>query len=186
MKLNLGCGFRRLDGYLNVDISEACHPDRVVDLESLPWPFEESSASEIALFHVLEHLGADSGVFLGIMKELHRVGEPGALLKIVLPHPHHDDFLIDPTHVRPIMPETFLLFSKAKNREWQKKNVSNTLLALYLDVDFEMVSSVFVLDEPWHSRLERKEIGDEEIREALVRHNNVVKQFECVLRVIKD
>jgi predicted SAM-dependent methyltransferase len=56
MKLNLGCGFNKLDGFVNVDKQAACQPDMVLDLERLPWPFEDASVSEVAAFHVLEHL----------------------------------------------------------------------------------------------------------------------------------
>ena len=59
MKLNLGCGTNKLEGFVNVDVEPASEPDMVVDLDILPWPFEDSSAEEIQLNHVLEHLGQD-------------------------------------------------------------------------------------------------------------------------------
>jgi hypothetical protein len=39
LKLNLGCGYTRMDGYVNVDVSAACNPDLVADLEEVPWPW---------------------------------------------------------------------------------------------------------------------------------------------------
>ena len=89
LKLNLGCGTRQLEGYLNVDMSPECNPDQVVDLEELPWPFEDNSTEQIVMSHVLEHLGADSKVFLGIMSELYRVCRHGALIQVIVPHPRH-------------------------------------------------------------------------------------------------
>ena len=56
MKLNLGCGFDRRTGYVNVDNEMLYEPDTLVDLEILPWPFETNVASEILLSHVLEHI----------------------------------------------------------------------------------------------------------------------------------
>ncbi|MDH5492762.1 MAG: hypothetical protein OEY14_12485 [Myxococcales bacterium] len=181
-RLNLGCGSRKLPGFLNVDASPECQPDAIVDLESLPWPFEDGSAQEILLSHVLEHLGPTPSSFLGIMKELYRVCAPGALIRILVPHPRHDAFLIDPTHVRAILPETLQLFSKAKNREWRERGVANTPLALQLDVDFEIDRVAYDLDEPWKGRLARAELDRDALEEAIKSHANVVAQVEIVLR----
>ena len=105
MKLNLGCGYNKLDGFTNVDSQESCEPDMLIDLEDLPWPFESDSTDEIVLCHVLEHLGGTSDVYLKIIQELYRVSQHSAQISITVPHPRHDDFMIDPTHVRPILPE---------------------------------------------------------------------------------
>ncbi len=113
MRLNLGCGFKKLDGgFINVDHSALCKPDQLLDLENLSWPWEDSSVEEIVMSHVLEHLGQNPKVFLGIIKELYRVLKPDALLRVTVPYPRSDGYLIDPTHVRPIMPQLFHLLSK--------------------------------------------------------------------------
>src|SRR5205823_14106756 len=69
IKLNLGCGKRKMAGYVNVDKSTSVAPDLLLDLEALPWPFETDTVSEIQALHVLEHVGRDTDNFLGIMKE---------------------------------------------------------------------------------------------------------------------
>ncbi|MFM7170379.1 MAG: class I SAM-dependent methyltransferase [Cyanobium sp.] len=138
MKLNLGCGSRHLEGYLNVDSYAGCHPDQVVDLESTPWPFPSNTAQEIVLHHVLEHLGHDPRVFLKVMGELYRVSAPDALIVIDVPHPLHDDFRTDPTHVRRITPRTLSMFSRRNCEEWQSLGYAITPLALICQVDFEV------------------------------------------------
>lgn len=185
LKLNLGCGSRKRDGFLNVDVSDECAPDRVVDLEALPWPFDDDCADEVLMSHVLEHLGADSKTFLGIVRELYRVCRDGARVHVIVPHPRHDDYLIDPTHVRPILPETFQLFSKAKNLAWRARGAANTPLALILGVDFEIERVNYQLDEPWLTLMQSGELDREALELAIRQHFNVVKQIEVELRVVK-
>ncbi len=96
MKINMGCGMRKLEGYLNLDRDDMVAPDLVHDLESFPWPFDDNAAEEVVFTHVLEHLGESSKVFLGIMSELYRICAPGAQVVIKVPHPRHDDFINDP------------------------------------------------------------------------------------------
>src|SRR5215467_8699044 len=95
LKLNLGCGEKRYPGYVNVDKHGT--PDLVHDLETFPWPWDNDSVCEILLYHVLEHLGQQPSVFLGIMKEMYRVCQANARVFIVVPHFRHDLFFHDPT-----------------------------------------------------------------------------------------
>jgi len=56
VRLNLGCGNKRLDGYLNCDLAEnytGLAPDVSCDLRDLP--FDNDFADEILAVHVLEH-----------------------------------------------------------------------------------------------------------------------------------
>ena len=121
MKLNLGCGQNKLDGYINVDKYDSFSPETVWDLEKTPWPFDSSSADEITMRHSLEHMGADVDTFFAIIKELYRVGKNGCALTIAVPHPRSDNFTGDPTHVRAINPSVMSLFSKKRNQEWKEK-----------------------------------------------------------------
>jgi hypothetical protein len=185
MRLNLGCGGKKLPGWVNVDKYPVCGPDQVVDLERFPWPWPDDSADEVLLEHVLEHLGASTEVYLGIIKELYRVCRDGAAVRIEVPHPRHDNFLGDPTHVRPIIPESLLLFSQAANREWLAQGVANTPLGLYIGVDFALASISFSLEQPWKERFERKDISTADLRHAILTYNNVVKQIDVVMHAVK-
>jgi predicted SAM-dependent methyltransferase len=186
MRLNLGCGPNKIEGFLNVDKEAACDPDTLVDLETFPWPFATDSAEEVVLNHVLEHLGETTGIYFTILKELHRVCAPDAVVRITVPHPRHDDFLSDPTHVRPILTEQMQLLSKRINREWAAQGYANTPLGLYLDVDFEIESVEMMPDDPWLARLRAKEISSDALADLGKHQNNIIKEIRMVLRAVKD
>lgn len=185
MKLNLGCGFKRLADWVNVDASPVCSPDQVVDLEALPWPWPDDSAEAVMLSHVLEHLGESSRQYLGIIRELWRVCRPDAQVTIIVPHPRHDEFLNDPTHVRPITAEGLSMFSQRLNRQWIAGGFANTPLGLMLEIDFEVLRTQYLLDEPWRSQLETGQLDRAQVDHALRHSNNVVKQTTVVLRAVK-
>jgi hypothetical protein len=183
LKLNLGCGEHHKDGCINVD--KYGNPDVLHDLEAFPWPWEDNSVQEVELNHVLEHLGESAAVYFRIIKELYRICKAGARIHIGVPHPRHDDFLNDPTHVRVVTPDGLLLFSKSKNREWVDGGYANSPLGIYLDVDFEIESVNYTLDPVWAEKLDKKEITEEYIDQAFRNFNNVVKEIRMVLKVVK-
>ena len=177
MKLNLGCGQNRIEGYVNADREPAVEPDVVMDLEEFPWPFEDNSVDEVVANHVLEHVGADANVFIGIMQELYRVCRPGALVHIAVPHPRHDNFVDDPTHVRAITPMTLSLFSKENCAKWKELGAANSPLAIYANVDFKLRQSNATVTE---------EFKDRPNLDELVEHwNNVAIEYRMVIEVIK-
>jgi hypothetical protein len=183
LKLNLGCGHERLAGYVNVD--RVGSPDLVWDLETFPWPWDDASVDEVRLHHVLEHLGATAASYLRIIQELYRVCRGGARVLITVPHPRHDDFLVDPTHVRPILAESFQLFSKRRCREWAEKGAANSALALWLDVDFELGPVSHRLDPRWLAQLQAGAISAEALSVMAQQIHNVVKEIAIELVVVK-
>lgn len=186
LKLNLGCGAHRMEGWVNVDREAALGPDQVVDLERLPWPWADDSVDEALLNHVLEHLGATPGSFVGVMKELWRVCRDGARVQVNVPDPRHDDFLGDPTHVRPVTLDVLGLFSRRFNREAIAAGAPNTPLALIHGIDFEVEEHVRVLDEPWRSRSATGELDAEAIEHAARHYTNVVREHRFRLVALKS
>ena len=92
MKLNLGCGDRRIDGYVGVDIAPPA--DQIVDLAG-PWPWPDSSIDEVLAYSVFEHLPHK----LNTMNELWRVLRPGGIARLQLPLASEGDGgFCDPTH----------------------------------------------------------------------------------------
>jgi SAM-dependent methyltransferase len=81
-KLNLGSGEFKKPGYVNVDFYSFNEPDVKHDLNQIPYPFEDNEFELIEADHVIEHL---HDVFQ-VMREIHRIGCPGALIVIRVPH----------------------------------------------------------------------------------------------------
>jgi len=95
-KLNLGCGNKHIADFINLDIAPAVKPDVVHDLDRFPYPFPDSRFSEIVVYDVIEHIG-DVPSF---MREIWRVGKPGAKVTITTPNFSAANSYTDPTHRR--------------------------------------------------------------------------------------
>ncbi|WP_394764292.1 hypothetical protein [Phenylobacterium sp.] len=185
MKFNMGCGHRKLAGFINVDTSVLCEPDEVVDLEVLPWPWPDGCASEIRFIHSLEHMGQTPSGFLGIMCEIYRLATDGCEITIHVPHPRHDNFLNDPTHVRPITAGTLALFDKRLCENALALGGANTPLALMLGLDFETVATETALDEPYFTRLKSGVLSEADAYQLLLTQNNIARELRFVLRARK-
>lgn len=185
MKLNLGCGYNKVAGFVNIDKYATANPDLQVDLEQTPWPFETNSVDEILLNHTLEHLGERTETFLALMVEMHRVCRNGAVVQINVPHPRHDNFINDPTHVRAITPELLGLFNKPQCQAWVDGGYANSPLALYLDVDFR-ITQVSITPEPQYvQQLESGQLDFAAFTELMRRENNVASEYRITLTVVK-
>ena len=185
MKLNLGCGNKVHEGYVNVDKFDLYNVDIVHDLEKFPYPFEDDSVDEILLSHVLEHIGQEPNVFVQILKEFYRISKNQALIKIAVPHPRHEDFISDPTHVRPITVLGLSLFDKSLNKEWEKLGAANTPLALIHEVDFKIEKVQYQIEDAIMQKHRSGEIDKIKLDYMMQHTNNVIKQMDINWRVMK-
>jgi hypothetical protein len=183
LRLNLGCGTRHLEGYINVD--KFGSPEYQLDLETFPWPWEDNSVAEIEMSHVLEHLGQQTEVYLKIIQEIYRICKPGAKVHIKVPHHRHDNLLHDPTHVRPITVYGLSMFSQKFNQERQAKGYPTTPLGIYLGVDFELVETNYIPSEIWY-KLETERANDTEyLLQQSALYNNLIQEVDMTLVAIK-
>lgn len=182
MKLNLGCGSKKIDGFLNVDKYSTSTTDIVFDLETIPWPWQNDSVDEIRFIHSLEHMGRDTDTYLAIIKELYRICRDGSKVEIHVPHPRHDNYLGDPTHVRPVTPQSLTLFDKLKNEEWIAGGVSAaTPLAKYIGVDFYISNMTTVMDPVYYTKYTSGEISLDELNVKARELNNVIAEYHITL-----
>ncbi|MFA6383721.1 MAG: methyltransferase domain-containing protein [Parcubacteria group bacterium] len=94
-RLNLGCGRKIKDGYVNLDLYPLPGVDVVADIEK-ELPFENDTFDEILTEHVLEHMHDLDP----LLRELHRITKRGGLIKIFVPHFSNFGAYTDPTHKR--------------------------------------------------------------------------------------
>ena len=184
LKLNLGCGEKRIPGYINVD--KYGSPDIKHDLESFPWPWETNSVSDIILIHVLEHLGKDVETYFGIFKEMYRICNNGAKIKIIVPHFRHQFFYDDPTHVRVVTPLGLQLFSQKLNKLWVEKGAANSPLGLYLDINFELKQTVIKPSEDWFRLHPDKNVDVRLLQQESNIYNNLIEEYDMLLQVRKN
>ena len=94
IRLNLGCGNKRRDGFVGVDRFPCAAADVIADL-SKPLPFPDNSVAEVWADNVIEHV-FDLGA---LMAEVHRVCRHDALVTLITPHFTSASSWRDPTHV---------------------------------------------------------------------------------------
>ena len=187
MKLNLGCGLRKIEGWLNVDCVPSFEPVRLIDLERTPWDLPDDGAEEVLLNHVLEHLGESTSAFLGVMTELHRICADGALLRINVPHPLHEHYRTDPSHVRRITPQTLAMFSRRECEEAAAAGSPMTPWATILGVNFELAEVSYVEDPRTVALLQAKGLltPADRIEDWIEIIPNLIAEIRMQVRVIK-
>lgn len=115
-RLNIGCGNRRLPGWIGLDKVQTPAADIVRDLKR-GLPFEDSSVDEILCDNVLEHIGPVED-FIFVLNEMYRVLKPGAVCTIIVPNAGSQGAWQDPTHVRAFVPRSALYWNQ--DLQWAK------------------------------------------------------------------
>lgn len=93
-KLNLGCGLRKLDGVIGIDIKD--YGQEIIWDVREGIPMEDNSVEEIFIYHFMEHLTCLEVYNLFI--ELHRICVKGTIINIHVP-PCEGPRGYSPTHL---------------------------------------------------------------------------------------
>jgi len=83
MKINLGCGNLKLEGYINIDISERCQPDICMDIRKGLIGIKDGETDEINAGCILEQMSPSE--FLFVVNECYRVLREGGTLRGYVP-----------------------------------------------------------------------------------------------------
>jgi predicted SAM-dependent methyltransferase len=184
-KLNLGCGFKKLNDHWNIDIEKKCNPDQVVDLEITPWPYEDNFFEKITADNILEHLGQDPKVFTNIIKEMYRVSINGAEWYVNVPHHRCDLFWDDYTHVRALSAKTFKMFDQKVNYESIERKLSDSTYGIYHSVDLEVYDVSYNIVDYWKQQVSNGMLGSTELDIKLNTMSNVAESVNIFIRVHK-
>lgn len=120
VKLDIGCGKNKRDGFIGVDQYPMEGVDIVHDVRKA-WPWDSNSVDEVNCSHFLEHLTAGERVHF--FNELHRVLKTGAKATVTTPHWASNRAYGDPTHQWPPVAEmAFYYLSK----DWRTTQAPHT------------------------------------------------------------
>lgn len=104
-RLNIGCGYHKKEGWINLDINPRAKPDILRDIRN-GLPFSNCVIDEVLCEHILEHL--DGEELIEVMNEIHRVLKPWGKLEIAVPIGKNS--YVDPRHKQHFIPESFDFF----------------------------------------------------------------------------
>jgi hypothetical protein len=121
LKLDLGAGPHKREGFLGVDRHAFTGIDQVVDLTVTPWPWEDNSVIEAHSSHFVEHLDAWQRV--AFCNELSRVLVPGGTCQVIVPHWASCRAYGDPSHVWPPVSEFWFYYL---SKDWRMLNAPHT------------------------------------------------------------
>jgi SAM-dependent methyltransferase len=116
LKLDLGCGKNKAEGFVGVDSVAFDGVDVVADLRKR-WPWADDSVDEIRASHFVEHLEPDERIHFA--NEAYRVLKKGGKVSIIVPHWSSTRAYGDLTHKWPPVCEFWLYYL---NADWRKTN----------------------------------------------------------------
>lgn len=114
LRLDLGCGRSKKEGFIGVDCRQFEGVDVVHNLGLNVWPWEDNSVDEVNCSHLIEHLKPSERIHFA--NELCRVMKKGAKAAIITPHYASVRAYGDLTHEWPPVVTFWYLYL---NKEWR-------------------------------------------------------------------
>lgn len=103
--LDLGCGVRKRNEALGIDIIQGPCVDIIHDLNKYPYPLQDNTFDDILMDNSLEHLND----VVKTMEEVWRISKSGAKITIKVPY-FRSPYAYDPTHRHYFVTHSFYYF----------------------------------------------------------------------------
>lgn len=113
MKIDLGCGRRKREGYFGIDCQQLDGVDLVCDCNGII-PLQDNCADEIIAFDFLEHINNDKRIH--IMSEIWRLLKPNGMFVSQTPSTDGRGAFQDPTHYSFWNENSFLYYTDDRYR----------------------------------------------------------------------
>jgi len=130
IKLDVGCGEGRQEGFVGLDKRKLKTVDIVHDAEKFPYPLPAGSCSVILCSHLIEHI--KPWLMIDLFNELWRLMQVNGQLMISMPYGWSFGFLQDPTHCNPCNEATWTYFDP-----------DNPLYAVYRPLPWKIVRNTY-------------------------------------------
>lgn len=199
MKLNLGCGKKVREGFVNVDKFEMPGVDKVMDLFRFPWSFADNTFDYVYASHLIEHIPHETKMswevaekcashpmwsqwkilqdldgFFAFFAEVWRISKNDALVECVCPFGYTHQSFQDPTHTRVIVPQTIAYLAGEAN---DNGNFDYHLPFAFKGEDFSLS-----FNEEWR---ELQETQTDVFNQLLSHSWDIANEMRFTLRVIK-
>jgi predicted SAM-dependent methyltransferase len=113
-KLNIGCGYNKKEGFVNIDKAKEVKPDEIVNIEK-GFPFPDNSFEYIYSEHTLEHIEPQNWRF--VLNEIARIAKKGCILELKLPYDNSGQ-RTNADHFRTFSWNSFDQFSEESKRNY--------------------------------------------------------------------
>jgi hypothetical protein len=121
IKLDLGCGGRKQEGFIGIDQYHMEGVDIVLNIGEERFPFDDNSVDEIHSSHFLEHLSMRQRTH--VMNECYRIMKEGAKGTFITPHWASNRAYGDITHDPMPVSEMFYYYLK---QDWRNSEAPHT------------------------------------------------------------
>ena len=145
--IELGCGQKKKDDRITVDIVDLPHVDIVADIEDGLLFLPDDSVDEIHCRSVLEHINN----FENLLREMLRVLKKDGMAHIFVPHFSNPYYYSDYTHKRHFGLYSFYYFVEPKDQLQRK------VPCFYTDIRIDIISQKLIFRSPfWFSKQIKK------------------------------
>lgn len=157
MKIDLGCGIRKREGFIGVDSMNFPGVDVLMDAFEYLATLKDESVDEINMEHFVEHFdGADR---VKLFNECFRVLSPSGKINVTCPSWSHERAYGDPTHKWPPVSQWTFIYL---NKEWRDINAPHC--GYTCDFNYSLVGS-------WDPTDAYIQFRSNEVKQDLMAHN---------------